>query len=225
VVEMPALPPVPGVLRIKLLWTVGEDTSVSTRLYFGYSGTAPSNTTCATIASSIFSSIATQHAIWVETYALTGVTVEDLSTTSGGFGEHIGSQAGTRAMAAFGNVAVLINAAIPRRYRGGKPRVYVPWLGTADITDAQTWDSTELAAAQTAWNAVIADILADGSGGTTITESVNVSFYSGFTSVLNPITGRTKDVPKVRTGTIPVDVISSWACNPKLGTQRRRVRA
>lgn len=208
-----------------MLWTVGEDTSVSTRLYFAYTGTTPTASSLAAMAAANFASIAGQHAIWVETYALTGITMEDLSTTSGAFGEHIASQPGSRAMAAFGNTCVLINAAITRRYRGGKPRVYVPWLGTADITDAQTWDSTELAAAQTAWNAVIADVIANSSGGTTLTESVNVSFYSGFTSVLNPITGRTKDVPKVRTGAIPVDVISSWSCNPKIGTQRRRVGA
>lgn len=220
---MPALPVVPGVIRMKILWSVGTDVNVSTRIYLSYTGSAPGNSTCATIATNQYTSIATAHAQWVTENSLTGVSIEDLSSTSGGFGEHIATTAGTRAQAQNANTALLFNGAIARRYRGGKPRIYLPWLGNEDLATPQTWDSTELAAAQTAWNTLVADFLANGAGGVTITSTVNVSFYEGFTAVVNPITGRTKDVPKVRTGTIPIDPISSWAANTKLGTQRRRV--
>jgi hypothetical protein len=51
---------------------------------------------------------------------------------------------------------------------------------------------------------------------------VSVSYYEGFTSVTNPITGRTKDVSKLRTGGPVVDVVSAIivANGPK--SQRRR---
>ncbi|MGH9123011.1 MAG: hypothetical protein ACRDYC_13890, partial [Acidimicrobiales bacterium] len=53
----------------------------------------------------------------------------------------------------------------------------------------------------------------------------SISYYKGFTSVLNPVTGRTRDVPKVRAGAdlpVPIDTVTALIVNPKPGSQRRR---
>jgi hypothetical protein len=51
---------------------------------------------------------------------------------------------------------------------------------------------------------------------------VNVSYYEGFTVVIDPITGRARNVPKLRSSGPLVDGVVGIVINPELGTQRRR---
>ena len=221
---MPPLPPVPGVLKVTFRFTVDEDTNATVRWHVAYTGTPPTDAVATAIASGIYGSAASAlPPVMAASVSLQEVTVEDLSVSSGGIGSHTagtgGSRAGTRLPA---GAAVMINFPIARRYRGGKPRSYFPFGVSGDLSDAQTWDSTLISDVFTAVGALLAYCNGTVISGTTLAGWVNVSYYNGFTAVTNPITGRTKDVPKVRTGAIPVDQPVSYAVHPKVASQRRR---
>jgi hypothetical protein len=69
----------------------------------------------------------------------TEVMVTDLTSTSGARGIAPSRQVGTRPGLPNGAaVAALINFRVARRYRGGKPRVYVPFFVSADLTPGLT---------------------------------------------------------------------------------------
>lgn len=219
---MPALPDVPNVLRVDLQWTVGGDLDVITRMFFSYSGGAPSAADCVTIAASVYTDAAAMKALWESGTDLIGVKVTDLSSATGGVGEHSQVTSGTGATASMpGSVAVLVNYVITRRYRGGKPRSYLPFGSEADIATRQTWVGTFVTAVNSALATYFAAVIGTTGGGTTISQHVNVSYYDGFTVVVNPITGRSKNVSKPRTTPL-VDTISSFATSSRPGSQRRR---
>lgn len=219
---MPALPTVANVLRADLQWTVGGDLDVITRLFFEYSGGPPNAADCVTLAAAIYSHAAAMASLWESQTDLIGVRVTDLSSSTGGVGEHSQVTSGTGPTASMpGSVTALVNYVITRRYRGGKPRSYFPFGSETDIATRQTWAGTFVTSVNSALATFFAAVIGTVGGGTTITQHVNVSYYSGFTAVTNPITGRTKDIAKPRTTPI-VDQILSFAMSSRPGSQRRR---
>lgn len=222
---MPPLIPQPGVLKAEIHFQVAEDHNVSTRQYFSYTGTAPADSVCATIAEAV--GVAWRNA-WLghlsNESSQNGCTVQDLSTPTSGYGVDTLSAAGTATGAILpASAAQLMNYTIARRYRGGKPRAYWPVHVAADLSDPQTWDPGVLATMTTEWQTSFLDVLLGSSySGTTLVHQVNVSYYEGFTPVQNPITLRWKNVAKPRTVAIAPDVITGFVLNSKPGSQRRR---
>lgn len=222
---MPALPPYPNVMRIQTLWTVGADLNVESTIHLLWTGSAPSNATCVALATSTHAQAVT----WMVPELsvdndLRGIIFTDLTTDTAGTGEFLttvpGSKAGDPNAA---SVCALSNFGISRRYRGGKPRVYWP-IGTADdLLSPSLWKPASVTAFEAAINGYMGAVQGLSSGGTTMGALVNISYYQGFTAVVNPITGRTRDVPKVRTVGIAPDLVTSSLVNPKPGSQRRRL--
>lgn len=221
---MPPLPSVPDVIKVEHLFTVGGDVNVQTRWHLGYTGGAPSNANCTAFAVSMQTAAAANFPALMDTNtSLQGVVVTDLSSPSGGSGDSLSGHAGTRTgeLLAAG-VAVLCHQPIARRYRGGKPRTYWPFLTAADMVTRQLWASAATTAVAGALETYLAAIESLSEGTTTLTGLVSVSYYEGFTPVTNPITGRTKDVAKLRTGGPVVDVITSLSIGAAPASQRRR---
>lgn len=219
---MPPLPAVANAVRVDLLWSDAADVDVSTRLHFRYSGGTPTATDCVNLAASIYTAAAAMDAQWSGVVALTGVRVTDLSSPTGGQGEHAQSTNGTRAGAPLpGGSAVLTNYIITRRYRGGKPRSYWPWFSSDDIFTRQTWVSASVTSMNSALATFFAAVIGSSSGSTTLTDHINVSYYDGFTVVTSPTTGRARNVPKLRTTPV-TDVISSFGTSVRPASQRRR---
>jgi hypothetical protein len=220
---MPALPVVPQVLRISLKHTYGNDTDVISHLYFEYSGTAPTVAELNTFASSVSSSWnATLRTHATAACVLVGVDVIDLTSATSAVGIWTGSLAGTNGESDFPHgTAVLVNYAIARRYRGGKPRSYFPYGGYTDAANGNNWSTSFITAFTTSLTTFIADIVALTWTGATISEQVSVSLYEGFVSSQNPLTNRWRNIPTPR-ATALIDPIVSWAVNPKYGSQRRR---
>jgi hypothetical protein len=221
---MPPLPSVPGVARVGFQFQIGSDLIGVVRWYCAFSGGPPDALDCTALATYIFNAAATDwQPLMGPSTSLTGVDFLDLTTPSSFNGVHTGSVVGSRATTPNGAaVAVLESCSISRRYRGGKPRSYYPFGTAEDLLTQQTWT----AAAVIAFNAGIHNVEGSISGHlyntTTLDGRVNVSYYAGFTPVTNPITGRTKDVTKLRVGGPHVDVINSTAVSPKVASQRRR---
>jgi hypothetical protein len=221
---MPTPPAVPGVLRIAWKQTLGSDLDVLTRLFFSYTGTAPSNATCVSIASAAwlaYSNYLTP--LLIETAALTACDVVDLTSATAGAGEYVATSAGTRSGGILsGGTACLVNASIARRYRGGKPRTYWPFFTSTELSTEQTWNSTALSEFVTQWDDFMTHMLAISESGCVLSENVSISLYEGFVSAENPITHRWRNLPTYRTGAIPVDPILSQNMNPRPASQRRR---
>lgn len=223
---MPPLPNVPQTVRIDLTHTEAGDPGLSNRTFFRYSGTAPSATDLNTMANDLAALWPTALGVLVGTdIALIGITITDLTSPTANRGIWTGSHDGSRSGNPVGiNTCALLNFTINRRYRGGKPRTYNPWGTETDLDTPQTWASAFIAAAHAGWTTWVNAINGLASGGTILGDQVNVSYYEDFASYQNPVTKRWKNVPTPRT-TAVTDTVTGYALNPRLGSQRRRVRA
>jgi hypothetical protein len=223
---VPPLPSVPGVLFLKWRFTMGIDNRIGFGLHAKYTGTAPNNAQCAAAANLLFGLWNTH---WL-THQMPGTlttacSVQDLSSPSAGYGEHLGSTPGTSTgVAPPGNAAVLVNEIIQRRYRGGKPKCYLPVGRADDLTNAQTWSGAAVTGFQTAMDGFKQDILGTAFGTATLQSFVSVSYYQGNSVVIDPVTGRAKNKPILRPGGPITDDVTTFIVSPTPGSQRRRLR-
>lgn len=220
---MPPLPSVPDVLRINVDWTLGLDLNAQVRLHASYTGTAPNDAACTTIASDLLTQANTDWLPLQSTaVSLDSFTVTDLSSPTGGTGVFTFSNPGTRSGSQLpADAAVLWNLHIARRYRGGKPRGYFPFGVGGDLTNPQEWSSAAVTAFETGlqnWLTYLSSLTVSG---TSITGLVNVSYYHLFTVVTNPTTGRARNVPTLRSSPL-VDPVTANGVNAHVASQRRR---
>jgi uncharacterized MAPEG superfamily protein len=219
---MPALPSVSDVLKVQLLWTDGADSDVYNVMYFRYSGGAPSGADAATLAQAIWNAGGFFDTVMSTDTSLTGVIVTDLSSPSSAQGEYTGNLVGTRTGGHLsGGTAVVVGYQIARRYRGGKPRNYFPFLTSADLQTRQLWATAAIGNVRDQFSSFIGAVLGATGGSTTITAHVNVSYYQGSRVVTSPTTGRARNVPILRAAP-QVDTINSFLVRPIPGSQRRR---
>lgn len=218
VVPLPASPCV----RIRLDFTQVDGLKGGSRIYLSYTGSAPSPANCNTLASDVASQWGTAfNGLVPAAWGLTEVDVLDIATDSGHFGSWTGNQTGTRTGDALpANCAMNIEADIGRRYRGGKPRVFLPLGVMTDLVNQSQWQESFAAAAGTAWGDFIAAVEALSIGSMGTLQHVNLSYYKGFTNITNS-SGRTRAVPTYRDSAL-VDVITGYAPKQVVGSQRRR---
>jgi hypothetical protein len=228
---VPALPDVPSVIRAQWRLTKGTDVEVFSRFFFRYTGTAPSDATATLIANDMWLAYSNHLMSLVDASTqLDGAFVVDLTSPSAGAGEDLGVSPGTRTGGELpAATCALVNLAIARRYRGGKPRSYFPFGVATDLLNPQAWTTTFLGDVATALNGFFNACLAITEGGCSISELVNVGYYGeligglSFTAVQNPTTKRWRNVPNVRTTPL-VDPVLSYVLNAKPGNQRRRAQ-
>lgn len=222
---MPALPNVPNVLRIQLGYSIGSDVTNLSNLFWRYSGTPPNNSVLSTFATTLAAVWGSDMAGMCDTTRhLTSVAITDLTTPTSGNVAVTASVAGTRTgppMTA--NTCALVNYTVARRYRGGKPRNYLPCGVFSDEATPQTWQSSFITSLTTNWGNFLSYIVANPPSGVSTMQHVNVSYYSGFTVFTTP-SGRAKNIPTLRPSPL-VDSITGFVVNPKFGSQRRRVNA
>lgn len=176
------LNPVPNVLKVFLEgFTDGTDVyKWGNVLHFEYSGTAPSNATCATIATNIGTAWGGNVAsLCPSPTTLKTVTVTDLTSTTAGEGQSLTSHSGTRGDDSIpANAAVLISYPSAIRYKGGHPRTYLYALGNSDLTGAGQWTPT--GEVTTHWQAFLTAVLAAGASGTVISQFCSVRYRGKF---------------------------------------------
>lgn len=221
---MPPLPDVPAVVRVDFQWQDAADVNVTTRSFWAYSGGPPTATDCTALATDMHALVSAHNSLWDTETFLSGVRVTDLSSATGGVGEHASSVVGTRVFAFGAAMCALVNFVITRRYRGGKPRWYLPWGGGGDLNSRQSWNASFVTAVDSAVSAIRTGFIGSTSGSTAIANQCSVSYYSGFTSVENPITHRWRNVPTLRSSPI-VSVIESFSTSGIVSSQRRRNRS
>lgn len=207
---MAPLPPVASVVKCNLNWQIDNNLKAESIFYFSYTGSAPSTAACIAIAATVQGAAATDmKALLNSSNAIGQAVILDLATSSGASGAGGTTETGTRSGA--GNVAsacMVINHSIARRYRGGKPRTYIPAGVDGDLNSGGTWTSAFQTACGTDFGNFITNALTASSGGCSLSEHVNVSYYHAGVLRSTPV----------------VDVITASTPRARIGSQRRRMK-
>lgn len=176
------LNPVPQVVRVFIEGFVDNDTvqKWGNVLHFAYTGGAPSNLDCETLATHISSEWGTHMAPECPSpTSLRKVTVTDLTSDSAGAGEALANTPGTRGDDSIpANAAVLITYPSGLRYKGGHPRSYLYCLGNADLEGAANWNPSAASEVQGHWQAFLTSLIGYGFGAATVA-SVGFVRYRG----------------------------------------------
>ena len=222
---MPALPTVTKTIKVALGFDLDLGSGGS-RFFVSYTGGTPTVADLNSFASAVSGAWGTHmKSLQCSAFSLNQVTCEDLNTTSGNLGSWGGSVAGTSSdvyLAA--STCAVIDMKISRRYRGGKPRLYLPIGVWGDTDGAQVWGTTFQTNVDSQFPAFIAEVVGESYASFSASELVNVSYYSGVNTSTPPWRGPGyKYPPKVRTGPITPDEIVSVGIRPTIGSQRRRL--
>jgi hypothetical protein len=222
---MPALPPVPNVVRVQYVMTVGPNPDVMTNLHLLYSGPAASQPQATQFAADCRQAFVNGPILsMVATNILTKTVTTDLSTNTSFQGVFAGSDAGTSGgLKLPASTSVLVNWLVQARYRGGKPRNYFPMGADADLQDASHWLPASVTNFTTRINTLINYIQSHMWSGASLTGVCAVSYYKGFKVVTDPVTGRARNVNTLR-ATPLVLTTNGFQVSSYVGTQRRRIR-
>lgn len=217
-------PPLPAspCMRVRLVYTQSDGFEGGSRFYLSYAGAAPSGANCVSLATAIAGFWASEFESLIgNTWALTEVDVLDIATDAGLSGVWSGSNAGTQEPPMPpASTAYNVEFDISRRYRGGKPRMFLPPGPIARMSDASHWAVATIDAVNTAFAAFIASIEAESIGAVGQLTHVNLSYYKGFTNIVNS-SGRSRAVPTYRDAAL-LDTIVGYATKGVIGSQRRR---
>jgi hypothetical protein len=221
---MPALPPVPQVLRVRYGFFVGTDHVAACREYFLYTGAAPSAPDLVTLAAAIGASAVTNFVPLMQAdTTIETVTITDLTSPVAAEGFALVDVNGTRAGGELpADAALLQSLEILRRYRGGHPRTYWPFGTDTDILSRQQWEGAFVAACVAGFAAHFATWSVELPAGMASVTPVNVSYYEGFT-VHTGTTGRARNVSTPRVAPV-IDVVVSSIVRPNIASIRRRLQ-
>lgn len=223
---MPPLPAVPNVARVLIDYQISEDAGAGSRLFYKYTGSAPSAADLTTWADAIGAAFSHLAPITSNVTTYVGVTCQDLSTDSGLEGVFAGAVVGTRSgepLAA--STTAVCDHKVARHYRGGKPKAFMPFGNAADLASAAEWLPASLADFQSAWSDFLAAIVSGAPSSLNPVKQVNVSYFKGSSAYDvgsgDYVRGKTKLTPRTD-GPITDDVVSS-VIRPIPGSQRRRL--
>lgn len=219
---MPPLPSPGKVFRCILTWSDGSDTNIQNHFYSSYTGSVSGADATAinnAIQGAWHPALGTQQ---TSNIILESVTTTDLATVTGVEVTTNYTSAGTSAGTKLSSgVAMVLSHTVARRFRGGHSRVYIPGLAEGALASANTWTATAVSNVVTDWTSIIQSMQGGVIPDLGTVATVQVSWYSGFTVVTSPTTGRSRNVPKLRTTPL-VDVVTSVRGNPRVASQRRR---
>lgn len=205
---MPALPNVSGAVKIQLGWQDIGDIGAMTVFHFAYTGGPPTSANCANMAEGIQGDAVLRFADLLNVGSSIGlVTVTDLSSDMGGEGTGGTISPGTRTGSAVApGTAVVVSKHVPRHYRGGHPRSYLPLGVVADIVTGK-WTSAFASDVHDAWVSFKGDVSGEGIG-CVLTNEISVSYFHAGAIRTTPVK----------------DVIDNYTVAELIGSQRRRNR-
>lgn len=222
---MPALPVVPGALRLRFHLTVGTDVTTGFHMFWSYSPQPPTGAQLNSLAAAARTSWQNNMVgVCPAAIILTQVDAIDLGSVTAPIGTASGPVTGTRT----GNplpasACMLVNMHIARRYRGGKPRYYIPCGVATDLATQQTWVAGFVTLFQTSFATFSGDIAANLHTWAPTGQNISVSYYSGHQWKQDQ-NDNWHRVSTPRTTPV-IDVASSFSYNPIVGSQRRRIRS
>ncbi|MBA0086836.1 MAG: hypothetical protein HRJ53_17785, partial [Acidobacteria bacterium Pan2503] len=159
------LPVVPGVIKVSLGWLNGG-VQWGSNIHFHYSSAPPDDATCAQCAGLVALEFgAAVMPNLSNDCAFNHVEVMDLSSKSGGVAINSPSTIGGHTEPTISDSACfMLNHKIKQRYRGGKPRTYLPGVVTIQCTDGKTLTSAAINAINTGWDLFVGNMRSGSSG-------------------------------------------------------------
>lgn len=218
----PVPPPASPCLRVHLDYFNSDNSRAGSRFNLGYAGAAPTAANCVTLATDVAAAWNTNLAPLISSeWSLREVDVQDIATETGASGVWTGNDAGSSAGAVLpSQVATNIEFNIARRYRGGKPRMFLPCPGASAQSTPADWTSDFTAAVDTGITAFFAELEALSIGAVGQLTHVNLSYYQGFKNITNS-SGRERAVPTYRAAAL-LDTVTGYSTKQTMGSQRRR---
>lgn len=217
-------PPLPAsnCVRVNLDYTQTDGLQGGSRFYLGFTGSSAQASDLVAIANTIHASWTANLSHIVNTdWSLTLIDVMDISTASGQSGANNtavpGAASGVPLAAQLANN---IEYKIARRYRGGKPRMYLPPGVDADMQDPSHWTTAHVTGVTAGIGNFFSQIVGPGPGSMGTLTHVNVSYFSGFKNIANT-SGRERAVPQYR-ATALVDPVIGYVAKALISSQRRR---
>lgn len=213
---MPALPVVPGVIKVELSGTMSAYNWANI-LHMQYTGgppdTADLTTFCAALEASYNTNI---KQFFNQDTILTKIQATDLATNTGASGDWTGSVAGGEtASGAPANACVLMDYPSSYRYRGGHPRTYWPPFTWSDMADQNHWATSRVSTFTTDMVTFLGLLYSSTYSSFTAAGQCAVSYVN---KALNP-------TPPYRRTTALVMPITqnSWLVKTEIASQRRRI--
>lgn len=218
----PVPPPASPCVRVRLIYNDAAGNEAGSRFYLSYTGSAPSGANASTLASDVHGAWASHLASLVSSsFALIEVDVLDIATDTGLSGQWTGQENGTDAASILpASAATNVEFNIARRYRGGKPRMFLPPPDNNQLNTQAAWKASFVAAVNTGIAAFFAELEALDIGSMGTLAHVNLSYYQGFKNITNS-SGRERAVPQYRTSAL-LDTVTGYACKTIVGSQKRR---
>ena len=219
------LPTPSGAVKCRLGWTFPGGAFFGGSFIMGYTGTGLTSAQLAAVAGDVAAQYATDMvSLFAAGYVLTSVTCSDLQNPATVEGSVAVSTPGTRAGTTMTDGICVALAFLPnRKYRGARPKIYLPAGVQADLLTGQHWQSTLTSAVETQWNAFTADIVTHTPAGVTLGTQKYVN-YDGppYTVVSNANKTRSHSVPTKVNPPGVYDILSVVA-GPKVASQRKRL--
>jgi hypothetical protein len=186
---MPALPPVPNVIKTVVRQVIGDFIGENI-LHFPYTGSAPTDATIGTIAQGIFGAWV-DHLLPAQNSGLALETVEctDLTSDTGAQGSYTGDgpTGGDGSTALPANCALVVSNEISRRYRGGHPRTYIMGVSDSGLDTVQFFSSAYANGMTSDFEAMLTAVAALSVSGTDMGTQVSVSYRSGNAPRVTPV--------------------------------------
>lgn len=213
-----------GVLKIRLHHEIAADTNIRPGFEMKYSGGPPPTDDLTLVAAAVSTAWGAHlAALMTASNNLDDVTVQDLANRDTPVGIHVGAVAGTRAgVQQPVNCTALLNKSVDRAYRGGKPKMFLPYGTDSDIISPSQWSTAFRTALDNAWTAFIAALSGTEFGSITLGAEAAVSYF-GPPTIPNTGPGRQKTVSTQRTPPL-VQTVTGHATSAIFGSQRRRLR-
>lgn len=215
------LPAVPKVVRLDVHMAYGTNPNAQVREFFQYGGAlsvADAQTWLTAIRTGWNGNMVAQLSTALATvlFELTDLSSNSApqvidSTGAVGTDANAGTPAGT---------AFVFHKHINRRYRGGKPRLYMPGCTVERLTSPDTWSGAWMNSFLADYVAFIAAAIAGVPAAAAPASHVNVSYFAGFTNHTYP-SGRVKPIPTPRVSPLIDQIVSVSALN-QVASQRRR---
>jgi len=207
-----------------MLYQIGSGAKYGYRFFVSYSSAVPTVANLTTLANEI----ATLHGSDLSSLLISGanlveVDVADLSSAPYPVGRWTGSQAGANSGSELpASASVVLTLHIGRSYRGGHPRIYLPFGVESDLANVQSWTSTFLANVTSGWTSFMSSLIAYSGDSITKGGQINVSFYGPPPVVITSHSGRVRNASTPRTTPLH-DTILAITAQPRIGSQRRRI--
>jgi hypothetical protein len=219
-----ATPPVAQAVRARLDYTESDNFLGGSRFFLTYTGSAPTGANLNTLAGDIEAAWVSHLAPLVnEDFTLSEIDCLDLSSDTGASGYWSGSEAGSRSGAVIpANCCTNIEFDIARRYRGGKPRMYLPAGVQGDLEDVGHWSGSFITAVNSGIGAFFSELEGLSIGAMGTLAHANISFYHGVNTSSPPWRGPGYKYPPKYRDTVLIDPVASYATKGVVGSQRRR---